>query len=82
MKNTNTKVSNLKKINQIIRKAKKEAEGSRIHYKRINNFKNMRIHGYADVSVKTQDYKMRSIEGRILFQTKGGKVSPFLWKSH
>ena len=80
MKNKNTKVSNSKKINQIIRKAKKEAEGSRIHYKRINNFKNLMKHGYADAdaSFKTQDNKLRSVEEKILFLKNGDKASPIL----
>ena len=54
MKNKSAMISDLKKMNKIIRKTKKEAEESRIHYKRINNFKNQMIHGYADAIFMTR----------------------------
>ena len=81
MKNKSAMISDLKKMNKIIRKTKKEAEESRIHYKRINNFKNQMIHGYDDASFMTQDNKVSSVEGRMLFLTNGDKASKILWKS-
>ena len=68
-------------MNKVIRKAKEGADESKIQYKKINKFKNLQIHGYADASFKTQDGKTRSVEGRILFLTNGRKASQILWKS-
>ena len=81
MKNRSATVGDLKKMNKVIRKAKVGADESKIRYKKIDKFKNLQIHGYADASFKTQDGKTRSVEGRILFLTNGRRASPILWKS-
>ena len=75
MKNRNATVGDLKKMNKVIRKAKRGAAESRIHYK------NLKIHRYADTTFKTQDNKVRSVDGRILFLTNGERASPILWNS-
>ena len=41
----------------------------------------MKIYGFADASYKTQDNKVRSVEGRILFLTNGKEASPIMLKS-
>ena len=81
MKNRSATVGDLKKMNKVIKKAKAGADESKIRYKKIDKFENLQIHGYADASLKTQDGKTQSVEGRILFLTNGKKASPILWKS-
>ena len=81
MKNKNATVGDVNKMNKIIRKAKEGAEDSKLKFQRIDDFKNLKIYGFADASYKTQDNKVRSVEGRILFLTNGKKASPIMWKS-
>ena len=81
MKSRNAKVSDVNKLNKIIRKAKAEEEENKLVFHRIDKFENLQVHAFCDASYKTQDDKVRSVEGRILFLTNGKKASPILWKS-
>ena len=81
LKNKHATVGDINKLNKVIRKAKEEAESSKIQYGRKADFKNLKIYGYADASFKTQDDRVRSVEGRILFLTNGTRASPIFWKA-
>ena len=81
MKNKHATVGDVNKMNKIIKKAKEEAEESKIVFKRIGDFSSLKIFGFSDASYKTVDEKVRSVEGRLLFLTNGEEASPILWKS-
>ena len=46
MKSRDTKVRDRKKMNKVIRKAREGANESKIHYKRIDKFKNLKHTGW------------------------------------
>ena len=79
MKTRNATVSDVKKLNKIVRKAK-ESE-SIVRFTRIDDFKNLKIVGLADASYRSQDEKVRSVEGRVIMLTNGIRVAPLCWKS-
>ena len=81
MKNKNLMVGDINKLNKVIRKAKEEAESSKICYRRKYDFKILKIYANADARFKTQDDRVRSVEGRILFLNNGNLASPILWKA-
>ena len=80
MKTRRATISDVKKLNKIIRKAK--SRDSIIHFRKINtDYEKLYILSYGDASYRTVDEKTRSIEGRVLFLTDGTRASPLLWKS-
>ena len=81
MKTKHATVADVNKMNKIIKKAKDEAEQSKIVYSKIDKFENLKIFGFSDASYKTVDDKTRSVEGRILFLTNGEKSCPIMWKA-
>ena len=81
MKSKHATIADANKINKIIRKAKQEAENSKIVFRIIGDYKDLKIIGFSDASYKTVDDKVRSAEGRLLFLTDGERAAPILWKS-
>ena len=81
MKTKHATVADVNKMNKIIKKAKDEAEHSKIVYSKIDKYENLKIFGFSDASYKTVDDKTRSVEGRILFLTNGDKSCPIMWKA-
>ena len=62
MKTKNAKVSDLNKINKIVRKAKEEE--SLVKFGRVDKFEKLKIIGFGDAAYKKMDDQTRSVEGR------------------
>ena len=80
-KNRTAKVEDVKEINKIIRKAK--SGKSEILFKRIGDYKDLKILGITDGSYLKMEDKMRSVAGRFIFLSnlEETRVCPLLWKS-
>ena len=79
MKSRKAKVSDINKLNKIVKRAKEKE--CFVRYKHIDKKENLYIAALADASYRKIDDKTRSTEGRILLLTNGEKASPLLWKS-
>ena len=79
MKTKNAKVSDVNKINKIVRKAKEEE--CLVKFGRVDKFENLKIIGFGDAAYKKMDDQTRSVEGRVIFLSNGTRASPLLWKS-
>ena len=70
----NATVADMKKLVKIIRKAK---EGdSIVTFKRIRRLEDLKIIVMSDVSFRSMDGKVRSVEGRVIFLSDGINASP------
>ena len=79
MKTKEAKISDIKKLNKIIKKAK-EGE-SFMTFRKIADWKQLKVLALSDASYQTMDEKVKSVEGRVLFLSDGEKASPLEWKS-
>lgn len=86
MKNNSAKVKDLKNVNKIIRKAKKNEVS--IAYPKLGDWKKLHIRGFADASYATQEDsaiipgKIKSVRGNIVFIcNESGDSAPLFWKS-
>ena len=80
-KNRDAKVEDIKEINKIIRKAK--GDKSEVLFKRIADFKDLKILVVSDGSYLKMEEKTRSVGGRFIFLSNQDetKVSPLMWKA-
>ena len=69
MNTKNAKVSDVMKINKIVRKAKDEE--CLVKFTRIDKFENLKIIGFGDAAYKKIDDQTRSVEGRVIFLSNG-----------
>ena len=68
MKTKNAKVSDVNKINKIVRKAKEEE--CLVKFGRVDKFEKLKIIGFGDAAYKKMDDQTRSVEGRVIFMSK------------
>ena len=77
-KNNNATISDLRNINRIVEKVKKEE--NKIIYRKIGNRENLQVIGIVDASYKPDD---KSVGGMIIALTNEEmtKASPLMWKA-
>ena len=77
-KNNNATISDLRNINRIVEKVKKEE--NKIIYRKIGNRENLQVIGIVDASYKPDN---KSVGGMIIALTNEEvtKASPLMWKS-
>ena len=73
-------LQDIKLANKVLKKA--QQTDIKIKYRRLGNWKSLKIVGYSDSSYKNDENATKSVAGRILFLTSAdGKCCPLAWKS-